>query len=168
MTTLLTPELEDRFIDYFGPPRFPVHQDHRLAARVLLNELKRISLPLGLRLEVEKLNPGPRNTYPRIHAVLPSAKEPIIWALCAPSNDPTRKVENYKLEVLPRRADDLKTAKLNREVERIAARVHIKPASKRKEAILTIGITSKLTPAWASNIADAVAEITVIVRPIFP
>ncbi len=168
MTTLLTAELEDHFIDYFGPPRFPVHHDHRPAAKALLYELKRISAPLSLRLEVENLGLGAQNTYPRIHAVLPSAAEPIIWALCAPSNDPTGKVENYKLEVLPRRTAELRTARLYRECERIAARVHIKPASKLREAILTIGITPKLTATWAADIADAVAEITAVVRPIYP
>ena len=167
MPEFLTQELEEKFINNFGPPRFPLHKDHRPAARALLVALKRVSATLPVRLESENIREVEGVRYPRIHGVLLVAEEPILWSLCAPSNDPHRKPAHYKLEILARRTEELSARGVFGRVKEIAMGVGARLGDGKKAPILQIGITPAITELRADTIAQAIAEIALVVLPVY-
>lgn len=166
MTEPLTHELEELFISCFGPPRFPMHDDHRPAARALVVALKRVSDTLPVRLETEHVREAKAVRYPRIHAVLLVEREPLLWSLCAPSNVRDKKPAHCKLEILARRTHEL-PLRVFREVERIAKSVGARLGDGKQSPILQIGIKPAITEPHAKKIADAVAEIARVVLPVY-
>lgn len=160
MAEPLTSQLEQVFVDGFLP-------GDRAAASAVLDALKSISANLPVRLEGENIGVTKTRTFPRIHGVLETGKQPILWSMCAPCSTSPTKRSHQKVELLTRETPTLKKARVLREIEAIGKPVGIRLGDAKVAPVLMIGITSGITRAHAGRIADAVAKIAAVVLPLY-